>query len=103
VTPTAEGAGDLLDLGLELGLTGAWAVASTGSQCRAAAVQELVTPGCDRGLRDPLTAGGLLDRDFAAQHRQDDAQLVIDGLDRWSCHRTPSDRPRVKFRLSQES
>ena len=38
----------------------------------------------------PLTAGRLLDRDLAAQHRQHDAQLVIDRLDRWSRHRTPS-------------
>jgi hypothetical protein len=43
----AEGAGEFLDLGLELGLAGARAAASTGSQCRAAAVQELVTPGGD--------------------------------------------------------
>jgi hypothetical protein len=74
----AEGAGELLNLGLELGLTSAWAVAGAGRERRAAAVQELVTPGRDRGLRDPLAAAGFLDRDLAAQHCQHDAQLVID-------------------------
>ena len=43
-------------------------MASTDRQRRGAAVQDLVTPGRDRDLRDPLTADGLLDRDLAAQY-----------------------------------
>jgi hypothetical protein len=78
----AEGAGQLLDLGLQVLLPGAGAVAGAAGERSAAAVQELVPPGSDRGLRDPLTAGRLLDRHLAAQHRQHDTQLLLDRLDR---------------------
>jgi hypothetical protein len=78
----AEGADKLVDLGLHLGLTAAWAMTGAAGKSGAATVEELVTPGHDRDLRDPLAVGGFFDRDLTAQHGQHDADLVVDGLDR---------------------
>jgi hypothetical protein len=79
-------------------------MAGTAGQRGAAAVQELVAPGGDRGLRDLLAAGRLLDRDLAVQHGEHDADPVVNGLDRWSAQQDSfTDRSGAKFRLSQES
>jgi hypothetical protein len=69
----AEGADKLLDLGLQLGLAGAGAMAGTAGERGPATVQELVSPSGDRGLRVTLATGGLLHRHLAAKHHQHDA------------------------------
>jgi hypothetical protein len=69
----AEGADKLVNLSLQFGLAGAGAMAGTAGERGPATVQELVSPGGDRGLRDTLATGGLLHRHLAANHRQHDA------------------------------
>jgi len=78
-----EGAGQLLDLGLELGLAAAGPAGAPG-QGLTATEHELIAPGRDRGVRDAFTSGRLLDRDLTAQHGEDDPQLLVDRLDGWS-------------------
>jgi hypothetical protein len=101
----AEGADKLVDLGLQLGLAAARAVAGAAGQPGAAAVGELVTPGRDRGLARPARGGRpfLIDtspRSTASTMRS----FSSTGLTGGRLNRTPlQDRSEAKFRLSQES
>jgi hypothetical protein len=98
----AEGAGQLVDLGLQVLLPGARAMARAAGQGGAAAVQELVPPGRDRGLRDPLRrAASFIDtspRSTASTMRS----FSSTGLTGGRLIRLLQLRPEAKFELSQE-
>ena len=83
----AQGGGELFVLGGELLFAAGRSGRAAGGYRLLAAVEELVTPVRDRGLRDALAAGGLRDRQLAAQDGEHDPDLVLRRSRRGSCHR----------------
>ena len=98
----AEGAGQLIDLGLQVLLTGAGAMAGAATECSAAAVQELTAPGSDRVSETrSRRAASLIDtspRSTASTMRS----FSSTGLTGGRLIRLLQLRPEAKFELSQE-